>query len=37
MDTPGNLVHSPTHRYRESFFEYEYLRKVKPKSERREM
>ncbi len=26
MDTPpGNLVDSPTHRYGESFFEYEYL------------
>ncbi len=26
MDTPGNLVDSPTHRYGESIFEYEYLR-----------
>jgi hypothetical protein len=24
MDTPGNLVDSPTHWYGESFFEYEY-------------
>ncbi len=37
MDTPGNLVDSPTHRYGESFFEYEYLREFKPKSERLEM
>jgi hypothetical protein len=26
MDTPGNLVDSPTHRCGESIFEYEYLR-----------
>jgi hypothetical protein len=31
MDTPGNLVHSQTHRYGESFFEYEYLREVEAK------
>jgi hypothetical protein len=24
MSTPGNLVDSPTHRYGELFFEYEY-------------
>ncbi len=38
MDTTGNLVDSPTHRYGESFFEYEYLCEfLKPKSERLEM
>ena len=31
MDTPGNLVDSPTHRYGESFFEYEYLREFEAK------
>ncbi len=31
MDTPGNLVDSPTHRYGEWFFEYEYLRKFESK------
>jgi hypothetical protein len=31
MNTPGNLVDSPTHRYRESFFEYEYLREFEAK------
>jgi hypothetical protein len=31
MDTPDNLVDSPTHRYRESFFEYEYLREFEAK------
>ncbi len=25
VDTPSNLVDSPTHGYGESFFEYEYL------------
>jgi hypothetical protein len=27
----GNLVDSPTHRYGESFFEYEYLREFEAK------
>jgi hypothetical protein len=31
MDTPGNLVDSPTHQYGESFFEYEYLREFEAK------
>jgi hypothetical protein len=31
MDTLGNLVDSPTHRYGESFFEYEYLQKFEAK------
>ncbi len=31
MDTTANLVDSPTHRYGESFFEYEYLREFKAK------
>jgi hypothetical protein len=31
MDTPGNLVNSPTHRYGESFFEYKYLREFEAK------
>ncbi len=31
MDTPGNLVDSPTHRYGELFFEYEYLREFEAK------
>ena len=31
MDTPGNFVDSPTHRYGESFFEYEYLREFEAK------
>jgi hypothetical protein len=31
MDTPGNLVDSPTHRYGKSFFEYEYLREIEAK------
>jgi hypothetical protein len=31
MDTPGNLVDSPTHRDGESFFEYEYLREFEAK------
>jgi hypothetical protein len=31
MDTPGNLVDSPTHRYGESFFEYKYLREFEAK------
>jgi hypothetical protein len=31
MDTPGNLVGSPTHRQGESFFEYEYLREFEAK------
>ncbi len=31
MDIPGNLVDSPTHRYGESFFEYEYLREFEAK------
>ncbi len=28
MDTPGNLVDSPTHRCVESIFQYEYLREL---------
>ncbi len=32
MDTPGNLVDSPTHRG-ESIFEYEYLREFEDKIE----
>ncbi len=31
MDTPGNLVDSPTHQYGELFFEYEYLREFEAK------
>jgi hypothetical protein len=31
MDTPGNLVDSPTHRYGESFFEYENFREFEAK------
>jgi hypothetical protein len=31
MDTPGNLVDSPTHRYGELFFEYENLREFEAK------
>jgi hypothetical protein len=31
MDTPGNLVDSPTHRYGESVFENEYLREFEAK------
>jgi hypothetical protein len=31
MDTPGNLVDSPTHQYGESFFEYGYLREFEAK------
>jgi hypothetical protein len=31
MDSPGNLVDSPTHRYGESFFEHEYLREFEAK------
>jgi hypothetical protein len=31
MDTPGNLVNSPTHQCRESIFEYEYLREFEAK------
>ena len=31
MDTPGNLVDSPTHRCGESFFDYEYLREFEAK------
>ncbi len=31
MDTPGNLVDTPTHRYGESFFKYEYLREFEGK------
>ncbi len=29
----GNLVESPTHRYEESFFKYEYLREFEAKIE----
>jgi hypothetical protein len=31
MNTPGNLVDSPTHRCGESIFEYEYLREFEAK------
>ncbi len=31
MDTPGNLVDYPTHRYGKSFFECEYLREFEAK------
>ncbi len=31
MDTPGNLVDSPTHRCGELIFEYEYLREFEAK------
>ncbi len=33
MDTPGSLVDSPTHRCRESIFEYEYLEEFEAKIE----
>ena len=33
MDTPGNLVDSPTHRYGESIFDYEYLHELEAKIE----